>query len=89
MIGAIGLDFPGLGVGPAPFSAEHPAPIGHPFTGMISEPPSPPSMVEWAWMAAPPIGTVDVLALAFGPPLAAALVLGAHTVVVGGGSWRR
>ena len=89
LIRAIGADYLGAGSSPAPFSAEHPPPAAHPFTGMISVPPSPPFEVEWVCMAMPPTGIVDALALAFGPPSAVATALATHEVVVGGGSWRR
>jgi hypothetical protein len=41
MIGAIGVEYPGKGVGPPPFDAEHPSPVGHPLAGMVSESPIP------------------------------------------------
>lgn len=87
-IRVVDVDYLGVGVSLVPFSTEHPPPMGHLFTRMISEPPSPPSSVEWVWIAAPLIGTVDALVLAFGAPLAVALALApaVHTVVVGGGS---
>ena len=35
MIRAVGVNYPGEGVGPTPFSAEHPPPVGHPLIRMI------------------------------------------------------
>jgi hypothetical protein len=66
MIGAVGVKYPGEGVGPPPFDVEQPPPIGHPFTGMLSEPPVPPFGVEWMWLTMPPSGTLEAAALAFG-----------------------
>jgi hypothetical protein len=98
MLEAIGVNYPGVGIGPPHFSADHPPPAGHPFTGMVSEPSTPPSEVEWMWMAVPLTGMLEVLALVFGPlPVAAptpATVLApvviatlvAHAVEVSGGS---
>jgi hypothetical protein len=31
IIGAIDVEYPGEGVGPPPFDAENPPPMGHPF----------------------------------------------------------
>jgi hypothetical protein len=46
MISAVGVDYPGEGIGPTPFSTDHPPPVGHPLTRMVSEPPLPPYVVE-------------------------------------------
>jgi len=59
----------GVGVGPPPFSVDHPPLAGHPFIGMMLEPPAPPSEVEWTWMVAPPSGTLEPPTLLFGSPL--------------------
>jgi hypothetical protein len=67
MVEAVGVDFSGEDVGPMPFSAMHPLPMGHPLTGIISAP-GPPSAVEWEWMAAALIGTPNAPVLVFGPP---------------------
>jgi hypothetical protein len=75
MIGAIGVEYPGKGVGPPPFDAEHPSPMGHPLTGMVSESPIPHSRVEWMWMMMPPMATLGAPVLAFGPVSAVALAL--------------
>ena len=45
-IRAIDVEYPGEGAGPPSFNTEHPPPTGHRFTGMVSEPPIPPSQVD-------------------------------------------
>ena len=68
MIGSVGVDYLGEGIGPAPFSTDHPPPMGHLLTEMVLEPPFPPSTVEWDWMVMPPMGTPNASVLVFGPP---------------------
>jgi hypothetical protein len=46
MISAVGVDYPGEGIGPTPFSTDHPPPVGQLLTRMVSEPPLPPYVVE-------------------------------------------
>jgi hypothetical protein len=94
MLDAVGVIYLGAGVSLSPFSADHPPLVGHPFTEMVLEPLDPPSMVEWSWIVAPPSRTLELPALAIGPPLVAALaplVIPApvvHALEIGGGSRR-
>jgi hypothetical protein len=72
MIGGVGVEYPGEGVGPPPLMPN----ILLPWvtrSGMVLEPPVPPSRVEWMWMTPPPTGKLEVPALVFGPPLVVAL----------------
>ena len=46
MLEEVGANYLGVGVGPPPFSADHPLLASHPFTEMMSEPPALPSKVE-------------------------------------------
>jgi hypothetical protein len=83
MIRAVSVDYLGAGVSPIPFYVEHRScrPSIH---QMILEPLSPPSVMEWVWMATPSTGMVDVPVLAFSAPLA----LTVHAVVASRGSLR-
>jgi hypothetical protein len=97
MLEAVGLNYPGAGVGPCPFDIYHPRPMDHPFAQMVSAPLAPLSEEEWEWMVVPTMGTWEALALASSPPPVAVLMAPAsvappapvaHTVEVDGGLWR-
>jgi hypothetical protein len=95
MLEAVGVNYPGVGIGPPPFSTDHPPPAGHPFTWMVSEPPAPPFEVEWMWMAVPLMGTLEAPVVTFGlppgVPLAPVVIpaLAVRAVEVSGGPRRR
>jgi hypothetical protein len=74
MLEAVGLNYPGAGVGSRPFDVYHPRPMDHPFAQMVSASLAPLSEEEWEWMVVPTMGTWEALALASGPPPVAVLV---------------